>query len=147
MLSLHRMQPHHSSLVWMLHSRSLRLCCFQIRDIITNKDKQADDLFHRQLIFITEEKEVCQHISQPWNFVAYNAVCLVRWQNTVLRSLQALAKCFLNSLISYEKQWFMRVNCTIGINLFFSLQIDVTFMQMNVIIILADELTKCWKYT
>lgn len=41
----------------------LRTGSFQIRELITNKNKQADDLFHGELIFITEQKEVCQHIS------------------------------------------------------------------------------------
>lgn len=56
------MQLHHSTPIWMpqllyagdLMSYNLRPGSFQIREIITNKEKQADDLFHGELIFITE---------------------------------------------------------------------------------------------
>lgn len=42
---------------------NLRPCTSRISDIITNEDEQVDDLFHREVIFITEQKDVFRRIT------------------------------------------------------------------------------------
>lgn len=134
-LQINVFHDFHSTPVWMLclflshganvHLCNLRPCTFQIRDVINN-DKQANDLFRRASFSLQKRKKSVSTLVCPWNFVLCFQSNMAAKQCWNLRNL---SKVFLNSLIGYEKQWFMSIKCIISINPL-SFQRDVTFMQM-----------------
>lgn len=133
---LRRLLLHHSTPVWMLQLlcadttcsyvilRRGRFFLFQIREIISNVDKRADDLCHRRWGrggSFSSQKEVCQRISL---FQTFRPVFGVK--HVAKHSVGSLFRVFLNELISYEKQQF--INFIIRAS---PSQRDVTLMRMR----------------